>query len=97
MTKGATPATHPITINPVSLAQLRQALCEVGTDSLRKFLIEVFMDDDLRCRVLMDGTGGNIMVRMWSAAKREPCPTRCEPERSPYFHPEMSLSPRICN
>jgi PAS domain-containing protein len=27
----------------------------------------------------------------------KPCPTRCEPERSPYFHPEMSLSPRICN
>lgn len=70
MSKNTIPPTQPIVINPVCLAQLRQALCEVGTHALRKFLIDVFINDDLRIRVLMDGPGLNMMARMWNAARR---------------------------
>ena len=60
----------PLHINPIRVAQLRQALCEVDALSLRQFLIEVFRDEDLRLRILMDGQTRAPLVRMWNAARR---------------------------
>lgn len=60
----------PLHINPIRVAQLRQILCEVDAPSLRRFLIEVFRDEDLRLRILMDGQTRAPLARMWNAARR---------------------------
>ncbi len=42
-----------------------------------------------------DHAAGNIIRPLRATGQPEPCPTRYEPERRLYFHPEMSLKRRI--